>query len=64
MNGDRRCLFSSVRFFKHFISQLRVTKFLFPTQQVAQVADPENYERLVFIGPFLQLRIVSLFAHE
>jgi hypothetical protein len=53
MNGDRRCFPSSVGFFKHFILQLRVTKFLFPAQQVAQVANAEDYERLVFVGPFL-----------
>ena len=64
MNRNRRFLISSVRFGKDFIPQSRVTKSLFPAHQLLQVAHAENYKRLVFIGPFPQLRIVSLFVHE
>jgi len=64
MDGNRRLLIVSVGLRKRLILQSGVIESLFPAQQVCQVANANDYECSVFIGPLLQLWIVSLFAHQ
>jgi len=60
-----RCLLASaIRFFEDLIPDLRVAKHLFPSQQFGETSHSQNHECLLFIGPFLHLRIVTVFAQE